>query len=285
MDGMTDGFPRVVRGAHGKGEIKSRPVRIVSLNLAADEMLLDLVEPERIAALTYLADDERNSNVRDRSHLVARKTGAQLAEVLALQPDLAIAAAYNDRKIIDGLHSAGVPVVQMPLPRSVAAMRDTLRLVASAVDAEDRATALIRDFDRRLASVAGIVDKLPLAQRPRVLYYSPEEFAAGPGGTYGSIIALAGGRNALTDDPHVRGRQITRDEAVAANPDVIVFSDVHEGHETWPDHLRADPQIAATPAGQQDRIHWMDDRAFNTMSHYIVAGVEQTARLLHPDHF
>lgn len=30
---------------------------IVSLGLSADEVLLDMVEPDRIAALTYLADD------------------------------------------------------------------------------------------------------------------------------------------------------------------------------------------------------------------------------------
>ena len=53
--------------------IKAKPQRIVSLTLGTDEILLDLVEPERIAALTYLADDRGISFVTEKSRLVKSK--------------------------------------------------------------------------------------------------------------------------------------------------------------------------------------------------------------------
>ena len=43
------------------GMAQAKPQRIVSLNLCTDQLLLQLVEPERIAALTYLSDDPRQS--------------------------------------------------------------------------------------------------------------------------------------------------------------------------------------------------------------------------------
>ena len=48
-------------------DFEHKPQRIVSLGLSADEVLLDMVEPDRIAALTYLADDAGISPAADKA--------------------------------------------------------------------------------------------------------------------------------------------------------------------------------------------------------------------------
>lgn len=50
----------VVDATKTRLDFEHKPQRIVSLGLSADEVLLDMVEPDRIAALTYLADDAWN---------------------------------------------------------------------------------------------------------------------------------------------------------------------------------------------------------------------------------
>lgn len=289
-DGSTElepadlGYPRTVEHAQGELTLAHRPRRIVSLHLAADEILLDMVEPWRIAALTYLADDERNSNVRDRAHLVPAKIRAQVEEVAALQPDLVLAATFNNQKDVTELRRRGVPVLTVPFPETVEDMKRSLRLIGRAVGQEAVAEALVHDMELRLKDVAKVVDAVPEGERPRVLYLAHDYYSVGPGRTFGDVIRLAGGTNALTDDPSVGGKQITREEA-AANPDVIVFSDVHPGEEGWADELKSDPLISQTPAAKSGRIHWLPDSGINSTSHYIVQGVEQAARVFYPGRF
>src|SRR5438128_2379394 len=67
------------------------PRRIASLNLAADEMLVELVSPDRLVAVTSFSDDKSPSNVAGRVPAsVARVTHARLEQLVALKPDLVI---------------------------------------------------------------------------------------------------------------------------------------------------------------------------------------------------
>ena len=60
----TGGFPRLLRGPAGETWTLPRaPRRIVSTYLAADEILAELVPPERIAGVSIFADDPVISNV------------------------------------------------------------------------------------------------------------------------------------------------------------------------------------------------------------------------------
>ena len=51
-------------------EFSEKPKRIVSMGIGSDEILLKLVEPERIAALTYLADDAGISSVSVKAQVI-----------------------------------------------------------------------------------------------------------------------------------------------------------------------------------------------------------------------
>lgn len=57
----------VVDATKTRLDFEHKPQRIVSLGLSADEVLLDMVEPDRIAALTYLADDAGISPAADKA--------------------------------------------------------------------------------------------------------------------------------------------------------------------------------------------------------------------------
>ena len=91
------------------------PQRIVSLNLAADEILLALTPPARIAALTYLADDPTYSNVRAEARAMTHKVKANAEQVLALQPDLVIVSAHTNAAVKGLLRTTGVALLELQL--------------------------------------------------------------------------------------------------------------------------------------------------------------------------
>src|SRR5579872_91380 len=65
------------------------PRRIVSLTLATDEMLLDLVPVERVIGVTFLVDDPEISNVAGRYPPdVPRLRQGDAERIVGMQPDL-----------------------------------------------------------------------------------------------------------------------------------------------------------------------------------------------------
>src|SRR5262245_10862398 len=101
-------------GTVGARADNTRPKRIVSLTVCADQLLLDLVDRDRIAALTYLAVDPTvSTRVEDARGLKGVHWFAE--EILALQPDLVIAQEYSAAGAVDMLRRLGFRVVLVPL--------------------------------------------------------------------------------------------------------------------------------------------------------------------------
>jgi ABC-type Fe3+-hydroxamate transport system substrate-binding protein len=140
---VSVGTATVVYGPHalqGNTSVASFPPRrIVSLTLAADEMLLALTTPARIAALTRLASDPRFSNVVTEAHAVPRKVWGNAEQVLVLQPDLVIVAAYTNATAKGLLRDAGIPLLELGRYDSLADVKDHLLTVGRAIGELDRA--------------------------------------------------------------------------------------------------------------------------------------------------
>src|SRR5690606_36662358 len=96
-DSGLEGFPRtVVDGLVKEIELLAPPQRIFSSALAVDNVLLPLVEPERVVGVTRFAQDPEQSYVVDklRDHMVILDAlNAELA--VATNPDIVLAASWN----------------------------------------------------------------------------------------------------------------------------------------------------------------------------------------------
>lgn len=81
-----------VTGADGaQVTLESAPQRIVALPVWAGEMLLDMVETERIVGLSAWGDDPLISATADKAAQVkARVASSDLESLIALSPDLVV---------------------------------------------------------------------------------------------------------------------------------------------------------------------------------------------------
>src|SRR5690349_7998416 len=83
-------FPRTVTdGGGNQVTINAKPVHIVSATLATDEMLLALVDPSRLVAVTSNALDPAQSNIADAAKAIPNTLAkADPEAIIALKPDL-----------------------------------------------------------------------------------------------------------------------------------------------------------------------------------------------------
>ena len=277
-----DGFPKVLTDQSGRQLVLSqKPVRIVSLTLATDEILLALVEPARILAVTHIAVDGTISNMPREAAAVPHKLRVEPEQVIALQPDLVFVASYTRAEVVKLLQDTGLPVFQFAEFESINAIQGNIRLVAQAVGEEARADALIARMNARLEAVASRLAHNPA--RPRVLYLGARGFTAGAHSSLDDLIRHAGGENLATTYGMMRSGNLSVEQVLAMNPAVIFTGgNRREAPPSLPEFLRH-PALQRVDAMIHERVFVLPLRYLVTISQFIVDGVEELARVLHPE--
>jgi iron complex transport system substrate-binding protein len=277
-------FPRTVKdGAGNELTIKAKPVKIVSVSLASDEILLGIVDHARIAAVTANALDETQSNVAE----VAKTIPVQLAKadpeaVIALKPDLVFISSFTDAGVIKQIQSAGVPVYLLTSFSSIKEIQANILNIGVATGDEIAAQDLIEVMEDRLKEVA---DALKDVKEPKsVIYYGPGGYSVGPGTTIDEIITLAGATNAV-----VKGGikdmfpQLSDEFMVTQDPDYVLLAGFNAYAPGFVENFNKNPAFQTLKAIKSNQVVVVNDAHVASVSQYAVEGVSEIAALLYPD--
>ncbi len=195
------------------------PQHVMSLNLCTDQLLLDLLPPERIASITYL------SRSRDRAFHSAQAARVPVnhgwvEEVLAEQPDLVLAGTYTTTAARMLLKRLEVPVLEVAPSNSFEDIRATTRKVAAALGEQAAAEKLLATMDATLRELA--------ATRPgqmiTVAGWDGGGSVPGKGTLFDAILTAAGGINIAATTTGMRSGSFGIEELLVAHPDVLAYS-------------------------------------------------------------
>jgi iron complex transport system substrate-binding protein len=273
---LTDGLGREV-------VLDAPAQRVVSLAPSNTEILFAIG-----AGAQVVGRDEFSDYPAEAASIssVGGSMGEYNAEaIVALNPDLVLAAEINNPELVKQLEDLGLTVYYLSNPTTLEEMYTNLELVAQMTGHEKDAATLI---DSLKARVAAVDEKIaPLSSRLSVFYEidasdPSKPFTYGPG-TFGDIlIARAGGFNiggALTD-PYP---QISLEKVVADNPSIIILGDAAWG--TTADSVKARAGWDVIDAVKNDQIFAFDDNLVSRPGPRLVDGLEQLAKLLRPELF
>ena len=232
----------------GAGKLRAEPPRrIVSLNLCTDQLLVDLVPRERIAAVSFLATDRTLSAYASRLQGLKQLRGTA-EEVLALAPDLVIAGEYTTGPTVDLLRRLGVKLLVVPLASDFDGLRASLRLIADAVGEKERGEAVISEFDERVRGARSTVPG-----RPTAIAYQVNSLTSGPGSLLDAALEAAGYRNIARDRQLGPAGRLPLEALVASPPDLIVLANApgdfktvlgdNLRHPAFADLLRRRPNV------------------------------------------
>lgn len=127
----------------------TKPQRIVSLNVCTDQILMLLVPPKRIAALSYLA---RNSgiSVMHKEAAALPFTYGSAEHVFILKPDLVLAGTYTTRATVNLLKRLGDTLIEVAPARNFEDIETNIRMVGTAVRETKKAEVLINEMRTRI---------------------------------------------------------------------------------------------------------------------------------------
>jgi iron complex transport system substrate-binding protein len=224
------------------------PRRLICLTEETVETLYLLGEQDRIVGVSGYA--VRPPEVRSKPR-VSAFTSARLDKILALQPDLVLAFSDLQADIVADLAKAGI-AVHLFNQRDVAGIFAMIRTVGALVNASDKAEALARSLEARVAAVAQASRG---GRRLRVYFEEWNDPMISAIGWVSELIEVAGGEDVfghLRGAPGARERIVTSADVIAARPEVILASWC--GRKVVPRQIVERPGWSDLPAVAQRRI-------------------------------
>ena len=192
-----------------------RPQRIVSLNLCADQFLVELADPGQIAGLTSNAANPEISAVAARVGRIPILS-RDAEEILAIQPDLVVGMPVWRGPMKAAIAREDYPTLNLKRAENYADIVAEIRKVAAAVGHPARGEALIAKMNRELAG-------LPRTGQGKVAaYYQRRGFLTGTGTLIDDLMKRVG----LTNLAGKLGRPVlstmTVEQLMVAQPDFMI---------------------------------------------------------------
>lgn len=224
-----------------------KPMRVMSINLCADQMTMLLLPPERISSVTYLA--ARHSAPALAAEAKGLKVNHGLAEeVLTERPDLIVGSRYTSpttRRLVKAL---GIPLVELDTTDSFADVRAQMRTLGAAFGESARAEALIGAMDARLADLRRTAPARPI----RAVSWDGSGRTPGRRSMFNAVLEAAGGVN-LAASPGAFERMVDLEQLMRAQPqpDVLLYGASDEVEVGEQVRLRQHPVLMRAYAGRR----------------------------------
>jgi iron complex transport system substrate-binding protein len=205
--------------------------------------------------------------------------------VVALEPDLVLAAGVTNPDDVQKLEDLGLTVYATQFDVTIDDIYEDIVNVGILVGKEAEAEALVQDLKDRVEAVE--TTAATATEKPVVFYEvdatEPNKpWTAGTGTFIDTLITGAGGTNAGGGTADYF--QMSIEELVVQNPDVIVLGSATYGGQT-PELVAARPGWETITAVQNNTIYTFDDNLISRPGPRIVDGLEQLAKLIHPELF
>jgi iron complex transport system substrate-binding protein len=264
-------------------ELAGYPQKIVSLSASTTETLFAIGAGGQV-----VGRDE--FSVYPEAALEVTSIGAMWDElpseaILALEPDLVVAAQIISEDQVAALRDLGLNVYWQANPTTYEELWENLRDFGRLTGHEAETETLIADLTKRVETVQEKI--ATVSERPSVFYEldatdPSNPWTAGTGTFIDYIITQAGGTNAASA---LQGdyAQLSSEQLIAVNPEVILLADAPYG--TTPESVAARPGWEVITAVKKNALYPIDPNIMSVPGPRLVNALEETAKLLHPGLF
>jgi iron complex transport system substrate-binding protein len=205
----------------------------VSINLCADQLVVELAQRRHIASVSNVALDPTVSNVVARARGLVTNSG-RLEEIVRLKPDLVVSTRHRESRMNTLLRRFGVAVMELPAVDSIAEAYQLVRELASRLGEAERGARLIAEMQAGFAAVADQrpVRQLvaepgatPVSEAVLAVVYRPNGYTSGRQTFVHDVMVQAGLSNLAAQRGIERWGTIPLEVLMYAQPAIVVLDD------------------------------------------------------------
>ena len=206
--------------------------------------------------------------------------------VLSLNPTVVIGKEQaGPPEVLEQIRSAGVPVVIIPEPQTIAAPAEKIRVVAAALGVAGAGEELANEVETEIEAAQALA--ATAESQPRVIFVyvraGGTQLIGGAGSVADAMIEAAGGIDAGVEAGIQGFQPVTAEAVVAAQPDVIIAPSSGVESIGGLEAFLKIPGIAQTPAAENDNILVYDDLRFLGMTPRTGEMLMELTLALHPE--
>lgn len=202
--------------------------------------------------------------------------------LLAAEPDLILAGGIISAEQVNTMEELGMTVYYQLDPLDFDGLYANIKEIGALVGSEEQADELVSSLELRvnrvIEVVAGVQEK-PVVFVELDATDPTNPWTTGSGTFVDYILVTAGGQNAAGDLEGAYA-QMSAEALIEADPDVILLTDYEN-----PEAVAERPGWDVIGAVMNDTVYSFDPYLFNVPGPRLVDGLEEVARLLHPDLF
>jgi iron complex transport system substrate-binding protein len=251
------------------------PRRVVCLQPSATVILAALDRLENVVACTKYCADVCAEAGRDRA-IVADSWTAQSDEILALSPDLVVAAVPYQEKAVCEILKSGARFLGLA-PKTLADIYGDIALLAGIMSASEQGQKIILHMQQEMRSVRA---RTPGETRLRVFCEEWGKPLIASQAWVAELVEAAGGE--FVGRP---GAQTTAETVRLEDPDVLVAAWCGAGDRVPLEKIVRDRGWTGMRAVRQRQVYCIRDELLNTPAPTLIAGLHALAGALHPDRF
>lgn len=276
-------YPLEVKDDKGtKITIMRKPNRIISCTLMTDEILLSMISPGRIKAVSSFAGNEKLSNVAKNAKQIDEHIALNVEKIISLDPDIVFTASWSSAAKIGQLRDAGIPVYQIQSPVTITEIKKAIKKVGKITDAKAEADYLVSWMDKKLESIHTKVNTVSDSNRKKVLDYNSFGTASGAGSSWNTILQHANIINPATEyeTDQYGSVPMSKELLVTINPDILVLPGWLYGDKSadaFRKEILKDPALQAMRAVQNNKVIQLPEKYKTSTSHYLIYAVEEIA--------
>ncbi|HEY0626806.1 MAG TPA: hypothetical protein VGD10_08725 [Allosphingosinicella sp.] len=211
------------------GAAEAAPKRAASLKLCTDEILLALAEPERIASVTYLAQEPLETPMWQQARRHVRNDGSLLS-VTRHRPELVFDMGGGGRDAERIARRLGIRLITLPYPQRLNDIKAMIRTMAAELERKAAGEQLV-------ARIAALERTAPRRQADTIWLGGGGRSVAAEGLT-ADWMRLAGFRQRP-----LSGDRISLEQLLVSPPAILLRSDYranqYSGEQRWLSHPMA----------------------------------------------
>jgi iron complex transport system substrate-binding protein len=272
---FTDGLGRTVT-------VDGPAQHIVSIAPSNTEILFAIGAGNQVVGRDEYSDDPEAA--RSVTNIGSAFDELNTEMIVSLEPDLVLAANINAPEQVKALENLGITVYYLNNPHTLEEMYGNLEIVAQLTGHEAETATLIESLQKRVAAVDEKI--ATVSARPSVFYEldstdPSKPWTAGKDTFITLLIERAGGSNIAADLESYP--QMSLEQIVAADPEYIILGDSMWGVTS--EMVASRPGWENLSAVKNEKVVPFDDDLVSRPGPRLVDGLEELAKLLHPELF
>ncbi|MDQ0257291.1 iron complex transport system substrate-binding protein [Evansella vedderi] len=286
-------FPRTLMLGEEEITVLEKPESITAISLDTTEVLLSLVDPGQVAALSQSISNEYLSHFSHKTDEFSRKlAGSSIdpEEIISYDTDLVLVTLTHgaEQDAAEMLQHVGIPFAAFSRWHTVELLKENILTIGELVAEEEKAQGIIENIEEHVNVVQSALQDV--AEKPTVLVLSQVgsttgPFVLGPTSISYDIVKLAGGTPASDSIGLENTAPVSIEHIIEMDPDFIILVEWGTTSDEFSE-LVDSAGFEALRAVENGNVKHMKARDIMISNqHAVLNGLGEIAEWVHPERF